>query len=201
MKNFPKAGLLIVTLVIPALIFVLLKLFATNHYVLPYFLPERDAQGEIRMQNGDTLFHKVSGDCAAFDSAGFAGSTTVIHYLPTECDDSCKLGISEIERIAGLRSDVADLQILTVTEADAKPAGLLPADIGNWKVAHGTSQQVGGCYLNELGMNLDTAGRYPGLVLIDEASHIRGYYKIGNRQETDRLMAEIKILDYEKKNK
>jgi hypothetical protein len=201
MKNFPKAGLLIITLVIPALIFVLLKLFATNHYVLPYFLPERDAQGEIRMQNGDTLFHKVSGDCAAFDSARFAGSTTVIHYLPAECDDSCKLGISEMERIAGLRNDITNLLILSVNGASDKPAGFLPTDMGIWKLVTGTSQQIGDCYLNELGMNLDTAGRYPGLVLIDETSHIRGYYKIGNREETDRLMAEIKILDYEKKNK
>jgi hypothetical protein len=201
MKNFPKAGLLIVTLVIPALIFVLLKLFATNHYVLPYFLPERDAQGEIRIQNGDTLFHKVSGVCAAFDSVRFAGSTTVIHYLPAECDDSCKLGISEMERIAGLKNDIDNLKILTVTEAGTKPTGLLPTDIGIWKVAGGTLQQIGGCYLNELGMNLDTAGRYPGLVLIDEASYVRGYYKSGSKEETDRLMAEIKILDYEKRNK
>ena len=201
MKNFPKAGLLIVTLVIPALIFVLLKLFATNHYVLPYFLPERDTAGEIRMQNGDTLFHTVSGDCAAFDSARFAGSTTIIHFLPAECDDSCKLGISEVERIAGLRNDIPNLQILSVTGTSDKPAGLLPTDIGIWKLVRGTLQETGGCYMNELGMNPDTAGRYPGLVLIDDASHVRGYYKSGNREETDRLMAEIKILDYEKRNK
>lgn len=201
MKNYPKAGLLIVTLVIPALIFVLLKLFATNHYILPYFVPERDAQGAIRLQNGDTLFHEVSATCGAFDSTRFIGATTVIHYLPAECDDSCKLAISEIERIAGLKSEISDVQILTVVTDGVDPSKALPAGKPGWKMVRGTVQEIDSCYLKELGMDLDTAGSYPGLVLVDEASHVRGYYKSGKREETDRLMAEIKILDYEKKNK
>jgi protein SCO1/2 len=39
------------------------------------------------------------------------------------------------------------------------------------------------------------------LVLIDADGHIRGYYNASDLEETNRLMAEIKILDYEKKRK
>ncbi len=47
MINFRKAGLLIVTLVIPALVFTFLKFFATNHYDLQHYFPITDTSGKI----------------------------------------------------------------------------------------------------------------------------------------------------------
>jgi protein SCO1 len=106
MKNFPKAGLLIVTLVIPALIFALLKLFGTNHYDLPYFVAERDGDGSVVVQNGDTLFHRVNAGCGLFDGVNLDGRLTVVSRMPTRCGEACDRAADELERIAALKSAI-----------------------------------------------------------------------------------------------
>jgi protein SCO1 len=43
MQRFGKAGILIATLVVPALIFLFLKFFGQNHYILPRYIPLIDS--------------------------------------------------------------------------------------------------------------------------------------------------------------
>ncbi|WP_221389889.1 hypothetical protein [Dyadobacter sp. NIV53] len=113
MKKYFKAGLLIFTLVIPALVFTFLRFFATNHYNIPFYYPLRDVNGHIMLSNKDTLFYSVQElnvkmpDGTDFPAHPFAGKLTVIHYQPEKvCDDSCQLVLSNLERIYGLREKI-----------------------------------------------------------------------------------------------
>ena len=91
MINFRKAGLLIITLVIPALFFTFLKFFATNHYDLQHYFPITDNSGKIVVNNGDTTFYKVpvihlkntNGQVVSEEFGN--GQVTVVGYLPEHC--------------------------------------------------------------------------------------------------------------------
>ncbi|WP_426292265.1 hypothetical protein ACN9ML_20335 [Dyadobacter endophyticus] len=196
MRKFPKAGLLIVTLVIPALIFALLKLFGTNHYDLPYFVAEKDGKGSVIVQSGDTLFHKVSAGCGIFGGVNLDGRLTVVSRMPSECGEPCERATDELERIAALKTAIPELQVLLVATDTVRR--------GEWQSVKADSATIASCFTKEL---TDAAkgsdalnGRAGQIVLIDRDKHVRGFYKAGDGEETDRLMAEIKILDYEKKN-
>lgn len=196
MKKFPKAGLLIVTLVIPALIFALLKLFGTNHYDLPYFVAEKDGNGSIIVQNGDTLFQQVSADCGIFGGVNLDGRLTVVSRTPPNCGEPCERATDELERIAALKAAIPELQVLSIASDTVRR--------GEWQSVRADSATIANCFSKEL---TDAAkvsdasnGRAGQIVLIDRNRHVRGFYKAGDGEETDRLMAEIKILDYEKKN-
>lgn len=196
MKNFPKAGLLIVTLVIPALIFTLLKLFGTNHYDLPYFVPERDGNGSVVIQNGDTLFHEVRTDCEIFAGLQLNGKLTVLSRMPAHCGEPCERATDELTRIAGLKSGIPELQIVLLASDTVRS--------GEWRSSKLNNATIAACFAKELTDVLKGSDSLSGpagqIVLIDRKKHVRGFYKAGDADETDRLMAEIKILDYEKKN-
>lgn len=197
MKNFPKAGLLIVTLVIPALIFALLKVFGTNHYNLPYFVAETNADGSVVVQNGDTLFHQVNANCGIFAGVELNGKLTVLSRMPARCGEPCERAADELTRISGLKSGIAELQLLLVSSDTVRS--------GEWRSFKLDSATISSCFAKELTdafKGSDSLRSLAGqIVLIDRDRHVRGFYKAGDAEETDRLMAEIKILDYEKKNK
>ncbi|MCE6988773.1 hypothetical protein [Dyadobacter sp. CY323] len=197
MKNFSKAGLLIVTLVIPALIFAYLNFFAKNHYILPYFFPSKDLQGNVIVQNGDTLFRKIGSICPQLNGVGIDKRLTVVSTLPASCDDHCQAVLSQLERIVALQKGIPQLGVLTITDKEPTLNGKLPDSMGKdgWKVivqAKGLSD----CLESEGNVQI---GRDSRLVLIDNEGFVRGFYDGSIEAETDRLMAEIKILDYETK--
>jgi protein SCO1/2 len=203
MKNFPKAGLLIVTLVIPALIFIFLRFFATNHYDLSYFNPELDVNGKVIVQNGDTLYSKVSDICLEMGDGAING-VTVVGYLPEVSDDSSRVALSQLQRIFDMRSEITDLSIVTVGIKGDHEAKDLPDEIGKtgWALIFATKEKIDTCFIKELGFDLNPVSKFKqnSLVLVDRQGYVRGYYNGADATEADRLMAEIKILDYESKN-
>lgn len=202
MKNFPKAGLLIVTLVIPALIFVLLRLFATNHYDLPYFNPDIGNDRKVVIANGDTVFRKQSEVQLSSRSYDIANQITVISFLPKNCADSCKLVLSNLKRIFDMRSETNNLTIKTLTEDSLATSSTYPIELDKegwetWKASIKDAER-----LLALPSSQDTSELYPiesRLMLIDSRGYTRGYYNGMDPEEIDRLMAEIKILNYENK--
>lgn len=204
MKNFPKAGLLIVTLVIPALIFVLLRLFATNHYDLPYFNPEVGTDGKPVIANGDTVFLKRSALQLASGAYGIANDISVISFLPNECGDSCKLVLSNLKRIYDMRSETNNLTIKTLTEDSIITAEAYPQELGKegWKTLKATFAEATEI-LNPKSLALQQTAELSSiesrLMLIDSKGYTRGFYNGTDPEEIDRLMAELKILNYEKK--
>jgi len=199
MKNFPKAGLLILTLVTPALIFVFLKFFGTNHYVLPYYNPQSNRNGQIVVENGDTLFSKNSEIKLKSAKTSIEDKLTVVNYLPEICEDSCLLMLAQLERINNLTTDIPDLAILTLTESGKQSSGYSDElGKGKWKVLPASNDEARNVLEKQLG--LQTASFDNKLVLIDKQGYTRGFYNGADSEDADRLMAEIKILQYEYKN-
>lgn len=203
MKKFPKAGLLIITLVIPALIFVLLKLFATNHYDLPYFNPKLDANQKVEIVNGDTVFQKILEVHLPLGNVKLEDQLSIISVVPEDCGDTCKLVLSNLQRICDLRSGVENLSIITLSR-DSLSASTEFRDLGNpgWNVAITKNADIADVLNSQSAAFKQMLELYPagsGLILLDRKGYTRGYYNGADPEEVDRLMAEIKILNYEDK--
>ena len=211
MKKYFKAGLLIVTLVIPALIFTFLRFFATNHYNIPYYFPLKDSNGKVVISKNDTVFYKVQElnvetlNKNNFPQHPFQGKLTVVHSQSGKCeDDSCQLVLSNLERIYNLRDKIKSLNILTICDSISNAVIQTPAFISKdgWIVSKVTPDE----YKNVFDKTLKFQTLVPGakinsvkskLMLIDNNEHIRGYYNGSDPEEINRLMAEIKILNLE----
>jgi len=199
MKNFPKAGLLIITLVTPALIFVFLTYFGTNHYVLPYYNPQINSNGEVIIENGDTLFRKISEVKLKSAKKNVENRITVISYIPKDCTDSCLLMFAQLERINNLAADIPDLVVLSLTE-DTKVSLIHSGELGTgkWHELQTSEADAKSAMHEQLGLPAENFENM--LVLIDKKGFTRGFYNGADSEDADRLMAEIKILQYEDKN-
>ncbi|MCF2506469.1 hypothetical protein L0663_23970 [Dyadobacter sp. CY107] len=204
MKNFPKAGLLIVTLVIPALIFVMLRLFATNHYNLPYFNPQVGGDGKVVIVNGDTVFQKREKLQLASGDYKLGNDISVISFLPKDCSDTCKLVLSNLKRIYDMRSEANSLIIKTLSEDSVLTSSAYPDELGKegWGTLRVTNTEAGNILNVASASWKGKAELYPiesRLMLIDGKGYTRGFYNGADPEEIDRLMAEVKILNYENK--
>ena len=204
MKKYSKAGLLIVTLVIPALIFTFLRFFATNHYNIPHYFPLTDTKGDVRMNGKDTLFYKVE---SLKVQNPFKGKLTVVHYQPEICEDSCEIVLANLERIYDLRTGIKSINLVTVCDSITNVSNIKSSSIHRegWSVLKLSPENLKNVLFEELKFQTEipkakTNSVKSKLVLIDEEEHIRGYYNGFDKEEIDRLMAEIKILDFEKES-
>ena len=69
MTSTRKAGILLATLLVPALLYLFLRFGTQNHYVLPRYLPKIDStkgeplMGKVRLPNGsevtDTIYNHI----------------------------------------------------------------------------------------------------------------------------------------------
>jgi len=95
-----------------------------------------------------------------------------------------------------LKTAIPELQVLLIATDTVRR--------GEWQSVKADSTTIASCFskeLTDIAKGSDVLnGRAGQIVLIDRSKHVRGFYKAGDGEETDRLMAEIKILDYEKKN-
>lgn len=195
MKKYIKAGLLIVTLVIPALIFTFLRFFATNHYNVPFFHAEINQGGVVKIIQRDTVYYQIP------DSIQIAlrGHLSVISYESESCNEPCQVMKDNLNRIYGLREGIPGLQVIALTEMSSK---------------HTTGKKKEGWFVHEMDRNSSDhvfkwnevpLSKKTGLaenrwMLIDRSGYIRGYYNGADTDETNRLMAEIKILSFEEQN-
>ncbi|TDE12356.1 SCO family protein [Dyadobacter psychrotolerans] len=212
MNKYSKAGLLIVTLVIPALIFTFLRFFATNHYGVPFYHPLTDSKGKVIVNNEDTLFYEVKGikalkpDGQEVSKEVFKNKLTVVNYLPGACDDTCQITMGNLDRVYQLRQAIVNLNLLTITgvPSDSSENTKVLQSKEGWLVVISSTSDLE----ETLNKTLKYQTKVPGaktnsannkLILIDENGHIRGYYNGTDPEEANRLMAEIKILDFEKR--
>mgnify|MGYP003672163853 CR=1 FL=1 len=214
MNKIVKAGLLMITLVIPALIFAFLQLFATNHYAIPYFNPELDPSGKVLIMNKDTVFKKQSE--LAFTelpqnvSRGISlkGNATLINYLPANCDQSCDIIVDQLKRVIALTESIDNLKLITFTDSSHTNNVLKERkqiDSRNWSFYAISNMERDKIFIDNLHFDQHSIlvrASFPiyMVVLLDSNGYFRGYYKLNDLAETDRLMAELKVLEYEKEH-
>lgn len=202
------------TLAFPVLIFLFLKLFTTNHYDLPYYVPIRDSvSNEIVMNGVDTVFYHLDDfkllmtSNESVTSAQLRGKMTVVSSIQLSNADGYGKVVDELVRINKLASSYPELVIITLIPqrredilAELNNKRLFP---DSWKLIplpdSSQSEYVEQVFhLNEKGSGLQTISLNNRLSLIDASGYIRGYYNALDPEDVDRLMAEIKILDYGK---
>lgn len=205
MSKLLKAGLLILTLVIPALIFLFLKVFGTNHYDLPRYHPVLTGTAQAAAAKGDTVFYRpdVRGLVGTDSADVWPGHFTVLGQFDKDCADSCSLVKAQLERIYNLRSAVDNLQLVTFHKDGAqKPEG---SKAGWYHVSFNDDaawRETTGRFRFETTVpEFEEVSPLYKLILVDSNGTIRGYYAGADASEADRLIAEIRILDYERKHK
>lgn len=203
MKKYGKAGLLIFTLVMPALVFVFLRYFGSNHYELPYYNPKQDAAGNVEMKGTDTVFSKTEAiDLFKLSSQSkpvLTGRYTVINHIDSSDEDSVKLVLAQVDRIHRLAKNIDLISIVSILDSNQTDKWKGIGKIG-WDVVSGNSGEINnvvnkGLYIDR---NLESIPAYSKLVLTDDKGYVRGYYDARQPEEIERLMAEIKILNYER---
>ncbi len=229
-KNTNKAGILIAILVIPAFIFIFLKLFGNNYYKLPYFMPEIDEHGQVLMKGADTVFHKIpdfvltdqSGN--AFSSKQTRGKIYVANFFFTRCGTICPKLSSAMVRVQDIFLDSPDVLMVShsvdpnhdTPEVLAAYAKKYDAKAGKWFFLTGDKKAVYDLAIKGYKLPVADASEYDKsiknvdemfihsekLMLIDKEGYIRGIYDGTINADIERLLAEIKVLQeiYKDKN-
>lgn len=213
MQKYIKAGLLIIVLVVPALIFIFLRSYTANHFDLPYFVPLRNSVTNEVIRNGeDTVFYQIKDfslmsvdSSSAITSAQLRGKTVVLSALRSPCDAACKKTLTELTRISALHQAFPAFMILTLVHkneesvdriARYQKAGweaVMVPDSNYQKIVQGTF------HLLPESRREQTNSFNSRLSLIDGKGYIRGYYDADKTEEVERLLAEIRVLEYNRK--
>lgn len=191
MRNIKKVGLLIVLLASPALVFLYLVTFTTNHYDLPYFFPVQDeSSGEYLMMGTDTVYYQV--DRKVFSQKGGSQCrVSVISLLPEICDENCQRQIMNFNVVQEVINEFPQncLNIYSMQDSQSYFADQQFAHL-NLLDSQQRSQLVELLKLNT------TEAKNTETVLLDENGHIRGFFRLSDNKDLDRLFAEIKILNH-----
>jgi protein SCO1/2 len=211
-----KIGILVLTLVVPILVYLFLKTFGNNHYRLPTYFPaeinERNDGGNIVY---DTIFHNVpdfkvlNQDSQSVSLADYKGKVVVANFFFTRCPGICPQMTSQLTRVQESFSDDSTVKIISFTvdpEYD-KPSQLkkfankFAANPKQWTFAK-TETKLDVFNLGFYGFKVpsDTVDKFlhsEKVLLVDKERHIRGFYNGTNKKEIDRLITEIGVLNYE----
>jgi protein SCO1/2 len=215
--NPKKVLLLGALLVVPVLVFLLLKGFGTNHYNLRYYFPEVTDEGEALVQNGDTVFQKVpdfkltSQEGKMVSQRDFDNSVYVANFFFTSCQGICKKMSSQMTRVHDRFKKDSSVKIVSYTvdpqrdsvAALKQYAEMYGADPKTWYFLTGAKKEI--YDLAQYGYLLPVQEGPDGVVdfvhsekfiLVDKAKHVRGIYDGTNPKEVDRLITEITVLQH-----
>lgn len=229
-KNTTKAGILIAILVIPAFIFIFLKLFGNNYYKLPYMMPEIDEHGQVLMKGADTVYHKIPDfvltdqNGTQFSSQQTKGKIYVVNFFFTRCGTICPKLSSAMVRVQDVFADNPDVLMVShsvdpnhdTPEVMAAYAKKYDAKTGKWFFLTGDKKAVYDLAIKGYKLPVADASEYDKniknvdemfihsekMMLIDKEGYIRGIYDGTFNVDVERLLAEIKVLQeiYKDKN-
>ncbi|KAA6441797.1 hypothetical protein FEM33_00570 [Dyadobacter flavalbus] len=108
--------------------------------------------------------------------------------------------LAQLQRINNLAAETSGLSIITLTGSSLGKNPDYPEELGkqNWEVQLADKEEAANAFRLLLGQESGTIENK--LVLIDKEGFTRGFYNGADPEDADRLMAEIKILQYEYKN-
>jgi protein SCO1/2 len=157
--------------------------------------PDYGAIPEFKLtaQNGD-----------AFNSASLRGKIWVADFMFTTCPGPCPRMTSQMHRIQEATWKMHDVKLVSFT---VDPDRDTPQKLSLYAAEHHASPERW-CFLtgsrqtlNHLGLDVFKLNRVDGalqhstrFVLIDRASHIRGYYETSDADSIPKLIADIHDL-------
>lgn len=213
MQKYIKTGLLIIVLVVPVLIFLFLQGYTTNHFDLPYYVPLRDSvTNDVIVNNGDTAYYQLEDfSLASIDSQSTVTSeqlrnrVTVVSAFNGSCEGECEKVWNHLIRIRSLHETLPSLTVLTIlaTRDTTFVRKIADRPKSGWLVAHVAentySRALRSIFHLDTLDNAQTISGYKPLSLVDSKGFIRGYYDPQKDEEIERLLAEIRVLEYNRK--
>lgn len=129
MTNTRKAGILLTTLLVPALLYIFLRFFTQNHYVLPRYLPKIDStrgeplMGKIKLGDGreiiDTIYNHIppfsliDQDGRTVDQSVVKNKIYVASFFFTRCGTVCPRISSQLMRVQDIFRTNSNLVFLS----------------------------------------------------------------------------------------
>jgi protein SCO1/2 len=210
MKKTKQTGMLLVLLVLPVFVFAFLKFFGKNEFAaLPVLAPEAPSHcppaqaGTYRVPD----FALRADDGQGLSGTGLQGSLYVASAIGPECASAECLQVASAlyraqERFAN-NPAVRVLSVMASPAADTLQALASyrqqhQAQPGRWLLAFGPADAVQA--LAQCGWGIakgQTLAPSPWLVLVDAQGQLRGQYLATDREEVDRLLTEMALLDLE----
>lgn len=166
MKVFRKAGILLATLLVPALLYLFLRYGTQNHYVLARYLPKIDSargeplMGKVRLADGsvitDTIYNRIppfqliNQDGDTVNQSIVKGKIYVADFFFTRCTTICPRISSQLTRVQDIFINNPDIIFLshTVDPVHDRPEQLrayarkYDAVPGKWYFLTGTKAQI-----------------------------------------------------------
>lgn len=131
MKQYLKAGILISTLVLPVLIFLFLRFFSQNHFVLPRYIPLIDSTNNQPILNKisdlkgkviyDTAYHTIPNfsfidqNGQQFSNQKTKGKIYVANFIFTRCGLICPKVTSQMARVQDAFLNKKDILLVSHT--------------------------------------------------------------------------------------
>jgi len=129
MTTTRKAGILLATLLVPALLYLFLRFGTQNHYVLPRYLPKIDSArgepliGKVTQPDGsqitDTIYNHIppfkliDQDGKTIDQSVVKGKIYVASFFFTRCGTICPKISSQLTRVQDIFVNRSDLVFLS----------------------------------------------------------------------------------------
>lgn len=166
MNKYRKAGTLLLTLMVPAFAYILLRACTQNHYTLPRYIPVIDSTSGVAVmqtitdkdgeKREDTLFRHVPGftlidqDGEQVNQSITKGKIHVAGFFFTRCSTICpklQLSLSRVQEVFKERNDVALLSYSVDPENDKAEqlkayATKMGAKEGMWYFLTGDKAQI-----------------------------------------------------------
>lgn len=222
-NKFLKAGILIFILVIPAFIFIFLKLFGNNKFDLPHYFPVVDDRGEVVMNGKDTTFHTIprfklvnyTGDSLSSDI--FKDKIYVVNFFFSRCGTICPMTIKNIKHSQELFIKESDgLKFVSISVDPVFDSSVVLNEYQNrmgnsgtnWLFLTGDKKYIYDLIIKGFKVPVADASEFDKTIrnidemfihsekvlLIDKKSQVRGIYDGTSKLEMDKLNLEIKVL-------
>ncbi|MGV3557540.1 SCO family protein [Larkinella arboricola] len=222
MARLLKAGTLLLLLVVPAFIFLFLKIFGENQFTLQTFFPVIDAKtGKIETRPAqntffgskaqDTVFYAIPEIVGTLpDKKGFStnllkGKPYIASFIGLDCDTTCSKVAAQLNRVQDIFAERPEVMLLSYVDRDSVAEHLRKSyevQPDKWLIAKPDTLET--TFIAEqyyrikqrpmTGRKNETFTLYEGLVLIDPEGHIRGFYNGTDKEDIDRLVLETRVL-------
>ncbi len=213
-----RVVLLFMVLVLPGLAYILLQM-GKNHYLRLPILGEKQVSGEIRMVKRkpvqDTLYHTIADfkltnqDGKTVTQADLSNTIYIANFFFATCPTICPKMSTQMSRLNVRFKDNKYIRLVSFTvNPDADSVSVLKtyaekykAKSPKWNFLTGDKPQIYSLARNSYLVNAVKGDGGPQdfihsemLILIDKDKRIRGFYDGTSKEETDKLINEIKVL-------
>ena len=200
-KGVLKLFLMLVTLVVPVIIFLFLKGFGVNHYTVPVFYAQGIPRDTSECQPGDQT-HVINLSNYTFNSTGKNSQTSFNRKLSViDIDVQSVIPLDKpgypLNRVADQFSGQNDVQFILIRMEPESGHEKQSSMRERFKYIYGNKAELSSFARCELVLldfpdkiGVDTRR----FVLVDQHGRIRGYYPVSDFEEIDRMIVEMKII-------